>query len=74
MKRWALVVVALYLLILVVLTVPVILLAFAPQISAKGISAKDIAEVVLVGGSTRIPLVKETVKKFFVDGRRSGES
>ncbi|WP_394825823.1 molecular chaperone DnaK [Pendulispora albinea] len=25
----------------------------------------DIAEVVLVGGSTRIPLVKETVKKFF---------
>jgi molecular chaperone DnaK len=28
-------------------------------------SAKDIAEVVLVGGSTRIPLVKETVKKFF---------
>jgi molecular chaperone DnaK len=26
---------------------------------------KDIAEVVLVGGSTRIPLVKETVKKFF---------
>jgi molecular chaperone DnaK len=28
-------------------------------------SPKDIAEVVLVGGSTRIPLVKETVKKFF---------
>jgi molecular chaperone DnaK len=28
-------------------------------------SAKEIAEVVLVGGSTRIPLVKETVKKFF---------
>ncbi len=28
-------------------------------------SAKDIAEIVLVGGSTRIPLVKETVKKFF---------
>jgi len=28
-------------------------------------SAKDIAEVVLVGGSTRIPMVKETVKKFF---------
>ncbi len=26
---------------------------------------KDIAEVVLVGGSTRIPLVLETVKKFF---------
>jgi molecular chaperone DnaK len=26
---------------------------------------KDIVEVVLVGGSTRIPLVKETVKKFF---------
>ena len=28
-------------------------------------SPKDIAEIVLVGGSTRIPLVKETVKKFF---------
>ncbi|HSQ66246.1 MAG TPA: molecular chaperone DnaK [Polyangiaceae bacterium] len=28
-------------------------------------SPKDIAEVVLVGGSMRIPLVKETVKKFF---------
>ena len=27
--------------------------------------AKDIAEVILVGGSTRIPLVKDTVKKFF---------
>jgi molecular chaperone DnaK len=27
--------------------------------------AKDIAEVVLVGGSTRIPLVKQTVSKFF---------
>jgi molecular chaperone DnaK len=26
---------------------------------------KDIAEIVLVGGTTRIPLVKETVKKFF---------
>ena len=26
---------------------------------------KDIVEVVLVGGSTRIPMVKETVKKFF---------
>jgi molecular chaperone DnaK len=26
---------------------------------------KDIAEIVLVGGSTRIPLVVETVKKFF---------
>jgi molecular chaperone DnaK len=28
-------------------------------------SPKDIQEVVLVGGSTRIPLVQETVKKFF---------
>ncbi|MEO7110765.1 MAG: molecular chaperone DnaK [Polyangiaceae bacterium] len=28
-------------------------------------SVKDIVEVVLVGGSTRAPLVKETVKKFF---------
>ncbi len=26
---------------------------------------KDIVEVVLVGGSTRVPLVRETVKKFF---------
>ncbi len=28
-------------------------------------SVTDIVEVVLVGGSTRIPMVKETVKKFF---------
>ncbi len=28
-------------------------------------SPSDIAEVVLVGGSTRVPLIKETVKKFF---------
>jgi molecular chaperone DnaK len=28
-------------------------------------SPKDIDEVVLVGGSTRVPLVQETVKKFF---------
>jgi molecular chaperone DnaK len=28
-------------------------------------SAKDISEVVLVGGSTRIPMVQEAVKKFF---------
>ncbi len=28
-------------------------------------SASDIQEVVLVGGSTRVPLVRETVKKFF---------
>jgi molecular chaperone DnaK len=28
-------------------------------------SVKDIVEVVLVGGSTRIPLVKESVRKFF---------
>src|SRR4029077_19230652 len=27
-------------------------------------TVKDIVEVVLVGGSTRIPLVKETVRKF----------
>ena len=38
MKRWALVVVALYLLILVVLTVPVTMLAFAPQANAKDIA------------------------------------
>ncbi len=30
-----------------------------------GKTASDIDEVVLVGGSTRIPLVRETVKKFF---------
>ena len=38
MKRWALVVAALYLLILVLLTVPVTLLAFAPKASAKDIA------------------------------------
>ena len=38
MKRWALVVVALYLLILVVLTVPVALLAFAPQARVKDVA------------------------------------
>jgi hypothetical protein len=38
MKRWALVVVVLYLLILAVLTVPVILLAFVPQASAKDVA------------------------------------
>jgi hypothetical protein len=41
-KRWALVVVALYFLILVVLTVPVAMLAFAPQASVK-----DVAEAYL---------------------------
>jgi molecular chaperone DnaK len=30
-----------------------------------GISVKDIDEVILVGGSTRIPAVQEAVKKFF---------
>jgi hypothetical protein len=38
MKRWALVVVVLYLLILVVLTVPVTLLAFAPKNNAKEVA------------------------------------
>src|ERR1017187_11028725 len=42
MKRWALVVVVLYLLILVVLTGPVTLLAFAPKNNAK-----EVAEVYL---------------------------
>jgi hypothetical protein len=42
MKRWAWVVAGLYLLILVVLTVPVILLAFVPQIGVK-----DVAEAYL---------------------------
>ena len=31
----------------------------------SGIKARDIDEVILVGGSTRIPMVKETVSKFF---------
>jgi len=31
----------------------------------SGKAVKDIVEVVLVGGSTRVPLVKETVKSFF---------
>jgi molecular chaperone DnaK len=30
-----------------------------------GLSAKDIDEVVLVGGSTRVPKIQEAVKKFF---------
>ncbi|HET6769442.1 MAG TPA: Hsp70 family protein, partial [Chitinophagaceae bacterium] len=30
-----------------------------------GLSAEEIDEVVMVGGSTRVPLVKETVSKFF---------
>ncbi|MEM7449532.1 MAG: molecular chaperone DnaK [Myxococcota bacterium] len=34
-------------------------------LSDAGKSPSDIHEVVLVGGSTRIPLVQETVKKFF---------
>ena len=34
-------------------------------LSDAGKTAADIAEVVLVGGSTRIPLVQETVTKFF---------
>ena len=38
MKRWAFVVVGLYLLMLAVLTVPVTLLAFAPQANAKDIA------------------------------------
>jgi molecular chaperone DnaK len=34
-------------------------------IKDAGLSAKDIDEVILVGGSTRIPLVQETVKRIF---------
>jgi molecular chaperone DnaK len=34
-------------------------------LSDAGKTAADISEVVLVGGSTRIPLVQEAVKKFF---------
>ncbi len=33
--------------------------------SDAGLEAKDIDEVVLVGGSTRIPLVRQTVEEFF---------
>ncbi len=34
-------------------------------LSAAKLSAKDIDEVILVGGSTRIPAIQEAVKKFF---------
>ena len=34
-------------------------------LSVAGLSASDIDEVVLVGGSTRIPMVQEAVKKLF---------
>ncbi len=34
-------------------------------LSDAGLKVKDIEEVVLVGGSTRVPLVKETVSKLF---------
>ncbi len=43
MKQWALVVVALYVLILVALTLPVTLLAFAPQAGAKDIAQAFVA-------------------------------
>lgn len=41
-------------------------------IKDAGLSAKDIQEVVLVGGSTRIPKVQEMVKGFF--GKESNKS
>ncbi|MBV6496757.1 MAG: molecular chaperone DnaK [Acidobacteria bacterium ACB1] len=41
-------------------------------IKDAGLSAKDIQEVVLVGGSTRIPKVQEMVKDFF--GKESNKS
>ncbi|WP_103327568.1 molecular chaperone DnaK [Bacteroidetes bacterium endosymbiont of Geopemphigus sp.] len=34
-------------------------------LEAAGLSAKDIDEVILVGGSTRIPKIQEEVEKFF---------
>lgn len=34
-------------------------------IKDAGVSVDDIADVILVGGQTRMPLVQETVKKFF---------
>ena len=46
MKRWALVVLGLYLLILIVLTVPVILLAFAPWKGSNPAEAVRLAEAV----------------------------
>ena len=36
-----------------------------PVLKDAKISVKDISEVILVGGSTRIPAVREAVKKFF---------
>jgi molecular chaperone DnaK len=38
---------------------------FKQALADAGVSEKEMDEVVLVGGSTRIPLVYETVKKFF---------
>jgi molecular chaperone DnaK len=40
-------------------------------LKSSGLSRKDIAEVILVGGQTRMPLVQEAVKKFF--GRDPGK-
>ncbi len=37
----------------------------ASALKAAGLSKKDIDEVILVGGSTRIPAVQEAVEKFF---------
>jgi molecular chaperone DnaK len=34
-------------------------------LKAAGVTRKEIAEVILVGGQTRMPLVQEAVKKFF---------
>jgi molecular chaperone DnaK len=34
-------------------------------LSDAGLSASDIDEVILVGGSTRVPVIQSTVEKFF---------
>lgn len=39
--------------------------ACAAALKDAGLQATDIEEVVMVGGSTRVPLVKESVSKFF---------
>ncbi len=39
-----------------------------------GMKPSDVVEVILVGGSTRIPAIQETVKKIFGKGRACGNS
>ena len=37
----------------------------AKALKDAGLSVSDIDEVILVGGSTRIPVIQEQVEKFF---------